>query len=190
MMLEVLHDEIKKCKSCSLCELMPFLPVPGIGPNNAKIAIVGEAPGEDESIAEEPFVGQCGRMLDLMLKAADINRENCYICNVVNCRPVKVGKRISNRPPTKDEINSCKGWLFKQLELVRPKVVFTLGKVPTSTLLGLKSSITLSGYIGNQYNKDNMLVIPVWHPSYLMQYSKDKVNLAIEIFKKGAKYAD
>lgn len=184
--LQLLQKQIKTCHNCSLCEGMPFNPVTSIGNVNSQIMIVGEAPGYDESITEEPFVGQCGRMLDKMLKEADINRSDCYICNTVNCRPTEGNK---NRPPNRMEISACKTWLFKQIDLVKPRVIFTLGKIPTYTILGLKASITLNDYVGNEYQSehkyDNAIIIPNYHPSYLMQYGKKKVDAAIEIFKKG-----
>jgi DNA polymerase len=99
---------------------MPFQPVAGIGPRRAQICVVGEAPGQDESIAEEPFVGACGRFLTTLLKEAGIERENVYILNTVNCRPTigNLGKK--NRTPNKNEIKSCKSWMYKQIYEVKP----------------------------------------------------------------------
>ncbi len=197
-----LAEEIKLCQSCGLCKNMPFKPIPGVGPSDARLMIVGEAPGEDESIMEEPFVGQCGRLLDRLLKEAGLERDQIYICNTVNCRPVE-GKK--NRTPTQVEINQCKHWLYKQIGIVKPQVIFTLGKIPTRTILHLKSSFTLKDYIGIPHNtKFDLMynfeeenpplfhfanVIPNYHPSYLMQYGKKELELAVNIFKKGLEHA-
>ncbi len=187
--LSQLHSEIKLCTSCTLCEAMPFKPVTGIGPSNASIMIVGEAPGEDESIAEEPFIGQAGMMLNKLLQGAGLNRNDLYIANLVNCRPTE-GKR--NRPPTKAEINACNQWLISQILAVRPKVIFTLGKLPTFNLLGLKTTAKLHDYIGkeSEWKRGDFQckIIPNLHPSYVMQYGKKEVQLTSDIFKIGLKY--
>lgn len=187
-MIKTLQDEIRDCTKCGLCKTMPFKPVPGYGPKNARIMIVGEAPGEEESLIEQPFVGLCGKLLTKMLIEAGINRDECYIANVVNCRPVD-GTR--NRPPTGKEIKACKDWVFQQIEEVNPDIIFTLGKVPTSTLYPkfkstsrLKDVIGVPAKMGGAVVKENT-VIPNFHPSYIMVYGKKELELAIEVFKKG-----
>ena len=196
--LEILQDEIRGCQQCELWTTMPFNPVPGIGPKRASVMIIGEAPGEDESIAEEPFVGACGRFLDTLLERAGIDRSEVYICNTVNCRPTVDGLGKKNRPPTKKEISSCSGWLDKQILEVRPTVIFTLGKIPTCSIRGLKSTIKLADYVGkwgyiypyHSHQNIHYSSLGYWHtanyhPSYLLQYGKDKTELAIKVFKEG-----
>lgn len=186
--LDFLRDEIRNCKACGLCEAMPFFPVPGIGQVNSSIMIVGEAPGEDEAIAEEPFVGLAGKMLDRLLNQAGITRKSVYIANVVNCRPTE-GKK--NRPPSRTEIKACSSWLYKQIELVKPKVIFTLGKIPSILLLKEKSTFKLHDHIGIVHkvaDLDGIDIIPNLHPSYIMQYGKQEVEQAIDIFKLGHNY--
>jgi uracil-DNA glycosylase family 4 len=183
--LEELRDNIRGCKACGLCSTMPFAPVPGIGPYNASILIVGEAPGEDESLAEEPFVGVSGRMLNKILSQAGLRRESLYICNAVNCRPVD-GKR--NRPPTKGEIKACTDWLYKQIGLIKPKVIFTLGKTPSVLLLKEKTTFKLSDHIGKIHKFGDIDLIPNYHPSYVLQQGVLEVNKSIEIFKQGLNY--
>ncbi len=197
--MDKLREEIQACKACGLCKTMPFKPVPGIGPLNAKIMLIGEAPGEDESIIEEPFVGQAGKMLDRLLFEAGLNRKEIYIANLVNCRPID-GKK--NRAPTVKEIKACKHWLIKQIELVKPKVIFTLGRLPTNHVLGLKSTAKLQDYIGVKFNRwvdmygiltigldiNHTIVIPTYHPSFLMQYGKKEIAQAISVFKMGLEY--
>lgn len=164
---------------------MPFKPVPGVGPSNAAIMLIGEAPGAEESVVEEPFVGQAGRMLDKLLLAAGLDRSSIYVSNLVKCRPT-VGKR--NRPPSSKEIKECRGWILKEIDAVKPKVMFTLGKLPTFNLLSLKSTDKLTNYIGKEFAFEGGVIIPNYHPSFLMQYGKKEIDLAISIFKMGVKY--
>lgn len=192
--LKQLHQQIKLCTKCDLCKSMPFSPVTGTGNPSAKILLVGEAPGEDESLVEEPFVGMAGRMLDRLLKEAGLNRTSIHITNLVKCRPT-VGKK--NRPPTKKEIKACTGWIADEIMLIKPKVIFTLGKLPTIHLLNLKSTMKLHDYVGTLNNFHihdcmgehiNIDVIPNLHPSYIMQYGKKEISLAVDTFKKGLLY--
>lgn len=188
MTLEMLQEEIKGCRLCSLCEGMPFSPVPGIGPHNANVMLVGEAPGEDESVAEEPFIGLAGRMLNRILNLANLQRKDVYICNTVNCRPTKGNK---NRPPSKKEISTCSTWLYKQIELVKPKVIFTLGMVSTSILLKPKYNMKLGDYLGIVTKIDKPIQVDVianYHPSYLMQYGKNEIQKSVDILKMWENY--
>lgn len=180
-----LDNIIKSCNKCELYKTMPFSPVCGVGPKNASIMIVGEAPGQDESMAEEPFVGQCGRLLDRLLSEAGINRHEVYITNTVKCRPFE-GKK--NRPPSRCEIKSCHDWLFQEIDLIQPRLIFTLGKIPTYTLLSLKPTFKLGDYVGKVSKYNGIDVIPQWHPSWLLQYGKKQLDLAREIFRLGLNY--
>lgn len=197
--MDKLREQIRGCTACELCKNMPFHPIPGVGPLNAKIMLIGEAPGEDESLIEEPFVGQAGKMLDRLLSEAGLVRKDLYIANLVNCRPVD-GKR--NRAPTAKEIKACMPWLIKQIEIVRPKAIFTLGRLPTSRILGLKSTAKLQDYIGIKFNRwvscgnittlgldeCHTTVIPNYHPSFIMQYGKKEIAQAVSVFEMGLRY--
>lgn len=183
-----LQKQIRSCTKCSLCMDMPGTkPVPGIGPTDSNIMLVGEALGEDESILEEPFVGQCGQFLDAVLQEAELERSSLFVSNVVKCRPTRNNGR-ANRPPTDDEIAACKGWLWKELQDVRPEVVVTLGKIPTYTLLNsvLRKSFTLGKVCGQEFKVEYMdsVIIPLYHPSYIMVHGKDKRQLTVDIFKE------
>ncbi len=182
-----LHDKIRNCKQCPLWGQMPegCKPVPGVGPITAKLMLVGEALGEDESIIGKPFIGQCGRLLDKMLCEAGIPRDSVYITNVVKCRPTKTsGRRVSNRPPAKTEIHACRPWLDEEIALVNPGVIFTLGMVPTRELLTLKSTAKLGDYVGNSHLIGVREVVPLYHPSYVMVHSKKDYDTCVAIFKK------
>lgn len=190
--MKQLIKSIRGCERCNLSASMPgTCPVPGVGSPKAKIMIVGEALGEDESLLEEPFIGKCGKFLDTLFAKAGMERKKLYITNTVKCRPTKSkkgSKRISNRPPTESEINSCKIWLWKELQEVEPDVILTLGKVATYNLLSsqLKKSFSLSKVSGVKHTVDytKAVIVPAPHPSWLMLHGKAMVDKTIEILKE------
>lgn len=133
----------------------------------------------------EPFVGRCGKFLDQMLDEAGLVRDELYITNTVKCRPTKKNNnRVINRPPSKDEIEKCKVWLWKELTNLTPSVILTLGKVPTGTLLSgqLKKSFALGKLVGKKHTVDYMTakIIPLYHPSYLMVHGKQHTEDCIK----------
>lgn len=180
--------------TCNLCKIFSLLPngcspVHPTGPKNAKIMIIGEAPGATEVEVGIPFVGPCGRLLDNLLNSAGINRKNVYITNTVKCRPTDTG--TSNRAPTSTEISACTtNHLFMEINDVRPKYIFTLGKVPTYALLAgaIKKSFKLKDIVGREFpiNSEGISfsVVPNYHPSYIMQYGKEFNTKAIEVFAR------
>jgi len=182
-----LQQKIKSCTKCNLCKDMPgTLPVPGVGPVDAKLMLVGEALGEDESLLEEPFVGKCGQLLDKILLDAGLKREDLYITNVVKCRPTNESGK-ANRPPSSEEIFFCKSWLWQEIKLVNPKCIVTLGKVPTHTLLRtyLNKNFTLGKVFGKNFKVDycDSIIVPCWHPSYLMMHGRKHVDSTTELLK-------
>lgn len=110
----------------------------GEGPEKPKLMLIGEAPGEQETLMGRPFVGKAGKNLDHFLELAGMRREEIYISNAVKIRPTKTGKtgRISNRPPTKEEIALFRPWLLREIDLVAPQVIATLGNVPLFAVTG------------------------------------------------------
>lgn len=171
-----LVDSMISCKSCGLrsgCNMV----VPAKGSWTSPIFIIGEAPGADEDILGRPFCGRSGQLLDKLLKEAGIAPESVFITNVVKCRPP------ANRMPTKDEISTCKKWLWEELKTVNPKIIITLGKTPTCLLLKLPTTITLGKLIGVGTNREyipNSTVYPWYHPSFLLRkggsYDKQTVD--------------
>ena len=115
----------------------------GEGPENPVLMLIGEAPGEQESLQGRPFVGKAGKNLDHFLMLAGLEREQIYISNAVKIRPTKVGKtgRVSNRPPTREEIALFRPWLMREIMEVRPKMIATLGNVPLGAVTGEKLTI-------------------------------------------------
>ena len=115
----------------------------GEGPMTPKLMLIGEAPGEQESLQGRPFVGKAGKNLDHFLELAELKREEIYISNAVKIRPTKTGKtgRISNRPPTREEIALFRPWLMREIALIKPVMIATLGNVPLQALTATKQTI-------------------------------------------------
>ncbi len=133
----------------------------GEGSERARVVFVGEAPGEEEDRQGRPFVGRAGKLLDQMIERIGVNRKDVFICNVLKCRPP------NNRDPEAQEVEACKGYLFAQLELIRPALICTLGKHAYNTLFGVDARITrirgtLTSYKGTR-------LLPTYHPSYLLR---------------------
>lgn len=184
-----LIEDIKNCKRCPLYLSMPSpcKPVPGEGPLDAKLMIVGEALGKDESILERPFMGLAGQFLEKVLERAGLSREECYITNVVKCRPTKNGGK-ANRPPGTQEIEACGNWLKQEIDFVKPTRIITLGMIPTKYFLKVKSTTKLKDLVGNVYpiGVHNKLydIVPCFHPSWVMQHSKADVETMVRIFEE------
>jgi DNA polymerase len=141
----------------------------GEGAPGARILFIGEGPGRDEDLQGRPFVGKAGELLDKMLGAVELDRTQVYIANVVKCRPP------DNRTPTPEEARCCLSYLKRQIELIRPKVIVTLGATPLRELLGVQTGITR---IRGQWQRLEMLggipVMPTFHPAYVLrQYTQE-----------------
>ena len=129
-------QEVLECTKCSLSKKRTQ-PVFGAGSINADLMFIGEAPGAEEDRTGIPFIGRSGKLLDvLLLEELNMDRSMCYISNIVKCRPPE------NRDPKQEEIDSCRPYLKKQLELIKPKVIITLGNFSTRLLLETKTGIT------------------------------------------------
>lgn len=190
-----MFDDIQNCTLCPLHKSMPdgCKPVPGHGNVLSKIMLIGEALGENEAKLQEPFVGPAGKMLKKMLGDAGIGQDSYYITNTVKCWPyVKTitARRATtrNRPPLDEEIQKCKKWLWKEITTIKPSIIITLGKVPTYTLLHekLNKSFTLSDVVGTVYSVGwtQARIMPAYHPSFIMQYGKSKIEECVSHFKK------
>jgi len=145
-----------KCHNCDLAQSRTQV-VWGTGPATASLVFVGEAPGRTEDLGGEPFTGAAGKVLDEFLAAADLNRADVYIANVVKCRPP------NNRNPLPDEIAACSSYLKIQLELIKPAVVVTLGKFASQSLLNTSRGI--SSLQGTMQQMEHFKVLPLYHPA-------------------------
>ena len=159
-LLEIVKEELKDCKRCKLYKERNHI-VFGEGNEDARLMLIGEAPGHEEDLQGRPFVGAAGHLLDNMLKAINLSRREVYIANIVKCRPPQ------NRKPERDEIEACKPFLLKQIDIIKPSIICTLGSVATQTLLETKTPITkLRGHI---YDFSGIKLIPTFHPAYLLR---------------------
>lgn len=149
------------CTKCGLCETRRNV-VFGVGNENADILFVGEGPGEQEDAQGEPFVGPAGKLLDDMLRIIDIDRsKNCYICNIVKCRPPR------NRDPLETEQEACIGYLRNQVALVKPKMIVCLGRIAAKRLIDPDYRITREH--GTWVNKNGIWMTAIYHPSALLR---------------------
>ncbi len=164
--LEKMAAEVAACQRCQL-SLTRNKTVFGIGSPEAPVVFVGEGPGADEDRQGEPFVGAAGRLLNRMLKAVSLDRNTVYIANVVKCRPP------GNRNPNPNEVAFCQGYLFRQLETIRPKVIFTLGKFAIQCLLGHSGPIGKAR--GRIHSWRGIPVIASYHPVYYLHSPGRKI---------------
>ncbi len=165
-------------KSCQLCELSKSRKrvVFGEGDLSAKILFVGEGPGATEDSTGRPFVGRAGELLTKIIeRVLLIPRSSCYIANIVKCRPP------NNRVPTQAEAVSCRPYLMKQIEIIAPKIVVTLGGTAYNYLTDEK--VAISRVRGSIMQKDNYILVPTFHPSYLLR-NPSKKRLVYEDFLK------
>lgn len=160
---------VDECRRCDLA-LTRTNVVPGAGNSHAKVVFIGEAPGRNEDLKGEPFVGSAGKLLNQMLERIGLMREDIYIANILKCRPPK------NRDPKSDEIVACTPWLDAQLDAIAPEVMVTMGNFSTRFILQTKKSITqLRGQV---HPTERGLVIPTFHPAAAI-YDRSKIE-AIE----------
>ncbi len=165
--LEALRAEIgPDCQRCKLHTLGRRQVVFGVGNPNADLMFVGEAPGADEDIQGEPFVGRAGQLLTKIIEAIDLKRSDVYIANVIKCRPP------GNRNPEPDEVDRCEPFLFRQIDMVKPKVIVALGKFAAQSLL--KTNDPITRLRGREYRFRSATLIPTFHPAYLLRNPSSK----------------
>jgi len=172
---EGLRAAVKDCQVCKLCSTRTQT-VFGVGHASAQLMIVGEGPGADEDARGEPFVGRAGKLLDEMLKAIGRSRADTesggsvFIANVVKCRPP------GNRDPEADEVEACRPYLDRQIELVRPKLIVALGRVAAQRLLGSNEPLSrLRGPI-HSYGPTQTPLFITYHPAYLLRSPREKAK--------------
>ncbi len=158
---------VNTCTKCDLCKTRTNV-VFGHGPIPCNVMIIGEGPGEQEDLQGKPFIGKAGQLLTKILESVGIDRErDVFIANTVKCRPPQ------NRTPVNEEIESCKPFLIRQIQLVQPKILLLLGAPALKTIL--EEKLTITKVRGNWYTtpvsymKDPLYIMPVFHPSYLLR---------------------
>ena len=148
------------CTRCALCDTRHNV-VFGVGNQGADILFVGEGPGEQEDLQGEPFVGAAGKLLDDMLSIIDIDRTNCYIANIVKCRPPQ------NRDPLETEQDACIGYLRNQVALIRPKVIVCLGRIAAKRII--REDFRITREHGTWVEKNGVWMTAIYHPSALLR---------------------
>lgn len=171
--LESLRQRMGECTRCSLAETRNTL-VFGFGDPHADLLFIGEAPGRNEDLRGEPFVGAAGKLLDELLSSIGIHRPEVYIANVLKCRPPK------NRDPLRSEIETCSPFLAEQIRIIDPKVIVTLGNFATRYILDTEEGITLLR--GRLFEVMGRRVFPIFHPAAAL-YSPDKREVLFDDFK-------
>jgi len=190
---DALQQAVAGCQACGLCQSRKNT-VFGVGDRQARWLVVGEAPGENEDIQGEPFVGQAGQLLDNMLKAVGLNRQGTgvqgvYIANVLKCRPP------ANRNPQPEEVLQCEPYLRRQVALLQPQIILALGRFAAQSLLQHSvpdvATMPLGKLRGQVHSYEGVPVIVSYHPAYLLRTPQDKARtwadlcLAMDVMRAG-----
>jgi DNA polymerase len=163
--LEAIREDIGDCRRCRLCEDRTHI-VFGEGNPRAELMFIGEGPGAEEDLTGRPFVGRAGQLLDKIIEAIGMRREDVYIANIVKCRPP------GNRNPERDEVATCEPFLFRQIAYISPRVIVALGSPAFQCLLRTRASITSSR--GQWKDWNGMKLMPTFHPAYLLRSPDQK----------------
>jgi uracil-DNA glycosylase family 4 len=164
------ESEVRGCTLCRLCETRTKT-VFGEGDADAKIFFIGEGPGENEDLTGRPFVGKAGQLLDKMIGAMGLRREQVFIANIVKCRPP------NNRGPAPDEVGTCTPYLERQLEIIRPRVIVTLG-LPAAKYM-LQENSTMGKLRGRWHSWREIKLMPTFHPAYILRSYTPETRAAV-----------
>jgi DNA polymerase len=159
--LTAIREDLGDCVRCKLHGLGRRQIVFGVGHPDADLMFVGEAPGADEDLKGEPFVGRAGQLLTKIIEAIGLRRDQVYIANVIKCRPP------ANRNPEPDEVERCEPFLFRQIDAIKPKVIVALGKFAAQSLLRTADPITRLR--GREFQYRDAILMPTYHPAYLLR---------------------
>jgi len=177
--LAEVRQELGECQRCKLHRKRKHI-VFGSGNPKAKLVFVGEGPGRDEDIQGEPFVGQAGKLLTRIIEAIQLTREEVYIANIIKCRPPE------NRNPEPDEIAACEPFLVRQLKVIQPKLICALGTFAAQTLL--QTAEKISALRGKFHSYQGILLMPTYHPAYLLRNPNYKREVWEDVKKVKAEY--
>ena len=168
-----LYQQIALCHKCDIAKLRTKV-VPGEGAENAEIMFIGEAPGWHEDQQGRPFVGQAGQFLDKLLASINLNRQQVYIANVIKCRPP------DNRDPLPTEIQNCCHWLDSQIEIIKPKMIVTLGRYSMARYFPGK---TISKIHGTAVKRDNVIYFAMYHPAAALHQQSLRQDIEADMRK-------
>lgn len=160
MDLATAQNQCLQCTKCPLCHTRTNV-VYGVGPFSTSVMFIGEGPGQQEDRIGEPFVGAAGQLLDRMLSIIDLGRHNCYIANIVKCRPPQ------NRDPLLTEQEACYPWLQEQINIIRPKIIVCLGRIAAVKLI--RDDFKITKEHGTWTEKDGIQYTAIYHPSALLR---------------------
>jgi uracil-DNA glycosylase len=178
-----LRQRIAKCQQCELHRRRTQT-VFGVGDHNADWLVIGEAPGAEEDRQGEPFVGRAGKLLNSMLFACGLQREQVFIANILKCRPPE------NRDPKPDEVAACTGYLRQQIELIQPKIILAVGRIAAQNLMQTETPIGKMRGQQYEYADTGIPVVVTYHPAYLLRSPREKrkvwqdLQLAMRVYKK------
>jgi len=178
-----LRQRVAKCQQCELHRERTQT-VFGIGDHHADWLIIGEAPGAEEDKQGEPFVGRAGKLLNNMLFALGLQREQVFIANILKCRPPK------NRDPKPEEVNACSSYLREQIDLIQPKIILAVGRIAAQNLMKTETPIGKMRGQRYQYADTGIPVVVTYHPAYLLRSPREKrkawqdLQLAMRVYKE------
>ena len=164
---ESLRSQVATCTKCELHKGRTQT-VFGVGNVHADWLIIGEAPGRDEDLQGEPFVGRAGKLLNAMLNAIGLQREQVFIANILKCRPP------NNRDPEPNEVACCEGYLKQQIAMIRPKIILAVGRIAAQNLLKVDTPIGQMRGNRYEYPEGNIPVVVTYHPAYLLRSPREK----------------
>jgi DNA polymerase len=177
---QIFQEQVAACQACSLHETRTQT-VFGVGNPKADWLLIGEAPGHNEDIQGEPFVGKAGQLLTEMLRAMELNRDQVFIANILKCRPP------NNRDPKPEEVSACHGFLQRQIQFIQPKIILAVGRVAAQQLL--KTDVPIGKLREKVHYLDKIPVIVIYHPAYLLRSLLEKrkawqdLQLALKTFR-------
>lgn len=168
-----LHQEIANCRECELARHRTMV-VPGEGAEDAAIVFIGEAPGWHEDQQGRPFVGQAGKFLDELLASVGMTRKDVYICNVLKCRPPE------NRDPLPAEMKTCQVWLDRQIELIQPKMIVTLGRYSMARFF---PGATISKVHGKERKEGGIIYYAMYHPAAALHQQSLRKTIEMDMLR-------
>lgn len=166
---EGLQQQVANCERCELCKTRTNT-VFGVGNPDADVMVIGEAPGADEDARGEPFVGRAGQLLDNMLKAIGLDRQQVFIANILKCRPPE------NRNPSFEEVTACEAYLNRQIDLIQPKIILSVGGVSAKNLLKTEETVGRLRLQQHQLVNRKLPVLVTYHPAYLLRKPSEKAK--------------